>query len=173
MRGATSGIRTTTGIESSCPWWARARAWFPADAAITPCLFCSWDRKQDRGSEVGACEGVSVCVWTLPLPVVPVCSGHLSLWNCKQNTATANADFVELRDGLLSVELVSYIPSCRKQEFLLEEYVHPQHLWQGLRFLCEKNDSAKQSVVYSNVCASYVPLGASLWLPCGSERTRQ
>mmetsp|Transcript_43462 Transcript_43462/g.68050 ORF Transcript_43462/g.68050 Transcript_43462/m.68050 type:complete len:204 (+) Transcript_43462:699-1310(+) len=40
-RGAISGMMTVTGIPRSPPWYDKARAWFPADAAITPFCFCS------------------------------------------------------------------------------------------------------------------------------------
>ena len=41
MSGAVSGVTTSTGIPISWPWYARASAWLPADAAITPFFFCS------------------------------------------------------------------------------------------------------------------------------------
>lgn len=39
--GAIIGITTYAGMPRSLAWYARARAWFPADAAITPFSFWS------------------------------------------------------------------------------------------------------------------------------------
>ena len=45
--GAMIGITTVTGIPRSFPWYANAKAWFPALAAITP-IFC-WGYIQKIG----------------------------------------------------------------------------------------------------------------------------
>lgn len=44
IMGAFNGITTVTGIPRSLPWYDNARAWFPADAAITPFSFCSYGK---------------------------------------------------------------------------------------------------------------------------------
>ena len=41
VSGAMEGIKTVTGMPSSAPWYAKARAWFPALAATTPRARCS------------------------------------------------------------------------------------------------------------------------------------
>lgn len=38
-RGATTGMKTETGMPSCAPCQERARAWLPAEAAITPRFF--------------------------------------------------------------------------------------------------------------------------------------
>ena len=41
VRGAMEGMSTVTGLPSSRPWYARASAWLPAEAATTPFFLCS------------------------------------------------------------------------------------------------------------------------------------
>ena len=44
VSGAMDGMSTVTGMPSSAPWYASAKAWFPAEAATTPFWRCSASR---------------------------------------------------------------------------------------------------------------------------------